>query len=144
MDRGASRRLRHRHLIALSGMIPHSIRRPGPMTGVGPGQISADISDLDIRPAEPALAPNAEIYADEKTLRKLRNKLAAAQHRVDKNGLSRWMNKARNLAGNLQDDLTGHKSGGAPPMALKLTDKNPESGQRFRFQQPLLAERFRP
>jgi uncharacterized membrane protein len=115
-------------LIALSGMIPHSIRRPGPMTGVAPGQISADISDLDIRPADPALAPNAEIYADEKTLRKLRNKLAAAQHRVDKNGLSRWMNKARNLAGNLQDDLTGHKSGGAPPMALKLTDKNPDQG----------------
>ena len=39
---------------ALAGEMPH---------------ISADIGDLDIRPADPSLAPNAEIYADDKTLR---------------------------------------------------------------------------
>ena len=112
-------------LVALYGLLPH--QRPTRTIGRSRGHISADIGDLDIRPADPSLAPNAEIYADEKTLRKLRNKLASAQHQ-DKNDLSRWMDKARNLAGNLQNDLTGHQNGNAPPLQLKLTDKNPDQG----------------
>jgi uncharacterized membrane protein YgcG len=94
----------------------------------GPGRVTADIGDLEIRPADPALEPNAEIYADEKTLRKLEHKLAASPHDRDQGGLSRWMNKARNLAGNLQSDLTGRKGGAANPLQLQLSDKNPGQG----------------
>jgi len=90
------------------------------------GQVTADIGNLEIRPADPALGPNAEIYADAKTLRKLQSKLNAAQRDADKNGLSRWMDKARNLAGGLQNELTGRpKAGAGPPLRLQLTDKNP-------------------
>jgi hypothetical protein len=92
----------------------------------GRGQVTADIGNLEIRPADPALEPNAEIYADAKTLRKLQSKLNAAQSDADKNSLSRWMDKARNLAGGLQNELTGRpKEGAGPPLRLQLTDKNP-------------------
>lgn len=99
------------------------------MAGRARGQVTADIGNLEIRPADPALEPNAEVYADEKTLRKLENRLAAAQRDADQNGLSRWMNKARNLAGNLQNELTGQKGEEAgPPLQLRLTDRNPGQG----------------
>jgi hypothetical protein len=92
----------------------------------GPGEITADIGNLDIRPADPALEPNAQIFADEATLRKLQEKLSAEQNGdAAKGGLSRWMDKARNLAGDLQGDLTGRKPGPHRPMRLKLTDRNP-------------------
>jgi hypothetical protein len=93
-----------------------------------PGQVSADLGHLDIRPADPALEPNAEIYADEATMRKLADKLASAEaNGKDKGGLSNWMNKARDLAGQLQNEITGNHGGG-PPLRLRLTDKNPDKG----------------
>jgi hypothetical protein len=93
-----------------------------------PGQVSADLGHLDIRPADPALEPNAEIYADEATMRKLADKLASAEaDGKDKNGLSNWMNKARDLAGQLQNEITGNRDN-RPPLRLRLTDKNPDSG----------------
>lgn len=105
-----------------------------------PGQIIADIGNLEIRPADPALEPNAEVYADAETLRKLEDKLAAAQNQDnDKSELGRWMNKARNLAGDLQDQLTGEKSAKNPPLRLKLTDRNPSAdrhGASNRSKQP--------
>ncbi len=115
--------------IAFSGLKSRNqVRRT--VAGGARGQITADIGNLDIRPADPALEPNAEIYADEKTLRKLENRLAAAQHDADKNGLSRWMNKARNLAGDLQNKVTGQKTeNSGPPLRLQLTDRNPGQGE---------------
>jgi hypothetical protein len=87
-----------------------------------PNQVTADLGNLDIRPADPALEPNAEIYADEATMRKLANKLASAEgNRSDKSGLSQWFNKARNLAGSLQNKITGEQQ--HPPVELRLTDK---------------------
>lgn len=116
-------------LIVFSGLATRNRVRPT-VAKSAPGQITADIGSLEIRPADPALEPNAEIYADEKTLRKLENKLAAAQRDSAQDGLSRWMNKARNLAGDLQKKLTGQKSESAgPPMQLRLTDRNPDQGE---------------
>ncbi|HJU28823.1 MAG TPA: hypothetical protein VJ718_06615 [Candidatus Binataceae bacterium] len=94
--------------------------------GGGRGEITADIGNLDIRPADPALQPNAQIFADENTLRKLRQKLANEEGKdASRGSLSRWMDKARDLAGNLQSDLTGHASEHRPPMRLRLTDRDP-------------------
>src|SRR5262249_55626868 len=88
-----------------------------------PNQIAADVGSLDIRPADPALEPNAEIYASESTMRKLADKLASAQADAgDKGGLSQWLNKARNLGGELQNEITGQS--GRPPLELRLTDKD--------------------
>ncbi len=92
-----------------------------------PNQVTADLGSLDIRPADPALQPNAEIYADEATMRKLSDKLASAQGGgTDKDSLSRWLNKARDFGGTLQNKLTGQQH--RPPVELRLTDKDAASG----------------
>ena len=112
-------------------LVPYAlVRRSGSQQTAArgqPGQITADIGNLEIRPADPALEPNAEIFADPETLRKLEDKLAAQNQNNDKSGLGRWMNKARNVAGDLQDQLTGEKTGENPPLRLKLTDRNPSA-----------------
>jgi hypothetical protein len=112
--------------------IPFALgHRGGPRRGGligGPGEVTADIGNLDIRPADPALEPNAEIFADQATLRKLQQKLSAEKNNeAAKGSLSRWMDKARNLAGNLQGDLTGRKR--HRPLRLRLSDNNPSSAR---------------
>lgn len=95
--------------------------RPLRLTGL-PNEVTADLGNLDIRPADPALEPNAEIYADEATMQKLANKLASGGGNAsDKSGLSQWLNKARNLAGALQNEIRGPER--RPPVELRLTDK---------------------
>src|SRR5579863_6304409 len=60
------------------------------LAAASPNQFTADIGSLDIRPADPALRPNAEIYADPETLRKLADKLAAADNsNRNRRGLSK-------------------------------------------------------
>jgi hypothetical protein len=98
--------------------------RPRVAMRTAAGEVTADIGNLDIRPADPALEPNTEIYADPATLRRLADKLAAAQRDKSDNGVSRWMNKARNLASDLQGALTGQQPSPPPPLRLRLTDKN--------------------
>jgi hypothetical protein len=89
-----------------------------------PGAVTADLGHLDIRPADPALEPNAEIYADEATMRKLADKLASAQSgESETRGLSQWMNKARDLAGELQNEITGNLER-RPPLQLRLSDRD--------------------
>jgi hypothetical protein len=101
--------------------------RPLPLSAL-PNQVTADLGNLDIRPADPALEPNAEIYADQATMRKLANKLASAQGDAnDKRGLSQWLDKARNLAGELQNEITGQQH--RPPLELRLTDKDAAASQ---------------
>jgi hypothetical protein len=94
-----------------------------------PNQVTADLGNLDIRPADPALEPNAEIYADPATLKKLADKLASAQGNAnDKGGLGQWLNKARNLAGTLQNEITGQQH--RPPLELRLTDKDAATSEQ--------------
>jgi hypothetical protein len=95
--------------------------RPLRMSGL-PNEVTADLGNLDIRPADPALEPNAEIYADAVTMQKLTNKLASGGgNGSEKGGLSQWLNKARNLAGALQNEIRGQEH--RPPVELRLTDK---------------------
>jgi len=109
--------------IAQLGLGSHSLR----MKGL-PNQVTADLGNLDIRPADPALEPNAEIYADAATMQKLADKLASAQGSAnDKDGLAQWLNKARNLAGALQNEIIGQQH--HPPIELRLTDKEASTSQ---------------
>lgn len=86
-----------------------------------PAELTADIGNLDIRPADPGLAPNARIYADPATLKQLETKLAQAERSgQNRNSMSRWMNKARSFAGKLQDRVTGVKPSAQPPINLRL------------------------
>jgi hypothetical protein len=98
--------------------------QPLHMSGL-PSRVTADVGNLDIRPADPAFEPNAEIYADEATIQKLADKLAQTNG-TDKGGLSQWINKARNLASDLQNEIRGHQQ--RPPVELRLTDKD-DAGQ---------------
>ncbi len=110
--------------------------RPQVAMRTGVGEVTADIGNLDIRPADPALEPNTEIYADPATLRRLADKLAAAQRDNRDNGVSRWINKARNLASDLQSALTGQQPSAPPPLRLRLTDKSSGSAGGGQSGQP--------
>ncbi len=93
-----------------------------------PAEITADIGNLEIHPADPGLTANARVYADPGTLKQLEAKLAQAERSEQNRGnLNRWMNKARRLAGNLQDQVTGRKPLAQPPVNLKLRGENPAS-----------------
>jgi len=101
-------------------------RRPARPGLDGPSQVTADIGNLDIRPADPALQPNAEIYADPATLRKLADKLAAAEKADrDRRPLSKLVDKARKFADAFQDKLNGLGPARSRPTQMRLTDRNP-------------------
>jgi hypothetical protein len=62
-------------------------------------------------------------------MQKLANKLASAQGNADAKGsIGQWLDKARQLAGNLQNEITGQPH--RPPVQLRLTDRDPALSQR--------------
>jgi hypothetical protein len=88
-----------------------------------PGEPTADLGDLDIRPADPSLEPGTEIDADPATMRKLAEKLHEAQRsRQQGSPTSRLMANARDAAKALQNRLTGGKAA-EPAPRLRLTDR---------------------
>ncbi len=89
-----------------------------------PGEPTADLGDLDIRPADPSADPGTEIDADPATLRKLAEKLREAQNNSGRRGspTSRLMADARDAASALQNRLTGGKPAEAASR-LRLTDR---------------------
>lgn len=94
--------------------------------GAGPGrEVTADLDHLDIQPADPALQPNAQIYADPETLRRLQQKLEAGGARGKARGLGGLMDRARRFADAFQHKLTGRNPGAEAPLRLRLTDRNP-------------------
>ncbi len=104
-----------------------------------PNQVIAELGNLDIRPADPALEPNAEIYADETTMRKLANKLASAKNdQADNSSVSHWLNQARRFASNLQEKLTGQQH--KPPLELRLTDKDGMSSLNPPYRHPPIPD----
>ena len=95
-----------------------------------PGEPTADLGDLDIRPADPSLEPGTEIDADPATMRKLAEKLREAQRGGQKGSpTSRLMANARDAAKALQNKLTGGKPA-EPAPRLKLTDKKGGSADK--------------
>jgi len=88
-----------------------------------PGEPTADLGDLDIRPADPSAEPGTEIDADPATLRKLAEKLREAQRGGQRGSpTSRLMANARDAARALQNKLTGGKPA-EPAPRLRLTDR---------------------
>ncbi len=86
-----------------------------------PGEVTADLGDLDIRPADPSAEPGTAIDADPATLRKLADKLREAQRGGQQSSpTSRLMANARDAASALQNKLTGGKPL-QPAPRLRLT-----------------------
>jgi hypothetical protein len=96
--------------------------------GVAAGAVTADINNLDIRPADPSLSPNAEIYADPATLKKLQDRIA--QQNAANGSLSKLVDKARSFADAIQNDIAGRSRDDQPPVQMRLTDKSgrPDDG----------------
>lgn len=93
----------------------------GPAAIVRPASISADIDNLSVEPADPGEAANTRVYADTATLKRLESKLAAAQKSASNDSaLKRWMNRARNFAGDLQDRVARRNPLAFPPLDLHL------------------------
>lgn len=86
------------------------------------GRARVDLGDLDIRPADPSLGQGTQIDADPATLKKLEQKLRAAQN-ASRNPASRLMADARDVGNALQNKLTGGPPPSYAPKRLKITDK---------------------
>jgi hypothetical protein len=111
---------------ALAFHLAHQARaaRLGAHQKAAPGEATIDLGDLDIRPADPSLAQGADIEADPATLKKLADKLRAAQSGArQSHPASRLMADARDVANALQNKLTGGKPPTQAPTRLKITDK---------------------
>ena len=86
--------------------------------------LEVDVNNLDVRPVDPDLGTAVEISGDPAAMRKLDQKLArAGQAQGESNSaLGRLMGRARDLAGDIQDKMTGHDSGSR--LRLRLTDSS--------------------
>jgi hypothetical protein len=89
--------------------------------------ITVDLNDLHLREAEPGDADGLQVQADPATMERLREKLAregVAADRGDGGRLDGLLNRARNLADNMQRKLRG-ESNQKQRMTLKLADADP-------------------
>jgi len=71
-----------------------------------------------VLPDDPAVKPNGRIVADANTLRQLEAKIGQEK----KGGVSSWVDKARKLAGNLQDQVAGRNPLPLPTIHLKSSN----------------------
>ena len=109
------------------------IKRP-PVTTPGDGQndLTVDLDDLHLRPAEPGDENGMQVTADAETMRRLQDKLAregAGGGDVSGNSLNQLVNRARDMAGNLQNKLTGQQSAAKQRLNLRLADNGRDQGQ---------------
>jgi len=86
--------------------------------------LEVDVNNLDVRPLDPDLGTAVEISGDPSAMRKLDQKLARAGNAQGESdsALGRLMGRARDLAGDIQDKMTGHESGSR--LRLRLTDSS--------------------
>jgi len=86
--------------------------------------LEVDVNNLDVRPLDPDLSTAVEVSGDPSAMRKLDQKLArAGQAQGESNSaLGRLMGRARDLAGDIQDKMTGHDS--RLRLRLRLTDSS--------------------
>ncbi len=80
-----------------------------------------DVNNLDVRPLDPDLGTAVEVTGDRAAMGKLDEKLARAGNTAAESdsALGRMMARARDLAGDIQDRMTGHDSGSR--IRLRLT-----------------------
>lgn len=89
-------------------------------------QLTLNLDELHLRPADPDSDNGVEVQADPETMRRLAEKMGAAGRAGESPGSSnnlggKLMNHARNFAGDLQRKLTG-RGAEHPRIKLKLAD----------------------
>jgi hypothetical protein len=112
--------------VALIPLIARLRNRPIPLPA-GQDQMTVDLNDLHLRAADSDSDDGVEVHADARTMRRLEDKLAAETASASGNSsdtpMDRMMNHAKDLAGRLQDKLTGRAAQRAR-ITLKLADNS--------------------
>ena len=119
-------------LAALAFPISKIKRAPQIIPGSGQDDLTVDLDDLHLRPADPGDESGMQVTADAKTMRRLEEKLAREGARggdVNGNSLNSLMNRARDMAGNLQNKLTGQQAPSKQHLNLRLADAGRDQDQ---------------
>ena len=113
-------------LAALAFPISKIRRAPVITPGNGQDDLTVDLDDLHLRPAAPGDESGMQVTADPATMRRLEEKLArqnAGGGDANGNSLNQLMNRARDMAGNLQNKLTGQQAAASKQrLNLRLAD----------------------
>lgn len=100
--------------------------------GNGQDDLTVDLDDLHLRPAGPGDESGMQVTADPATMRRLEEKLAresAGGGDINGNSLNELMNRARDMAGNLQNKLTGQQTASKQRLNLRLADAGRDQDQ---------------
>jgi hypothetical protein len=119
-------------LAALAFPISKIKRAPQIIPGSGQDDLTVDLDDLHLRPADPGDESGMQVTADAATMRRLEEKLAREGARggdVNGNSLNSLMNRARDMAGNLQNKLTGQQAASKQRLNLRLADAGRDHDQ---------------
>ena len=119
-------------LAALAFPISKIRRAPVITPGNGQDDLTVDLDDLHLRPAEPGDESGMQVTADPATMRRLEDKLAregAGGADASGNSLNSLMNRARDMAGNLQNKLTGQQAASKQRLNLRLADAGRDHDQ---------------
>ena len=119
-------------LAALAFPISRIKHAPQIVPGVGDDDLTVDLDDLHLRPAEPGDESGMPVTADPATMRRLEDKLArenASGGDVAGNSLNQLVNRARDMAGNLQSKLTGQQTASNRRLNLRLADAGRDRDQ---------------
>ena len=113
---------------------PISKIKHAPQINAGSGQddLTVDLDDLHLRPADPGDESGMQVTADPATMRRLEDKLARESARggdVAGNSLNSLVNRARDMAGNLQSKLTGQQAASKQRLNLRLADADQNQDQ---------------
>jgi hypothetical protein len=119
-------------LAALAFPISKIKRAPQIIPGNEQDDLTVDLDDLHLRPADPGDDSGMQVTADPATMRRLQDKLArenAGGGDVAGNSLNQMMNRARDMAGNLQNKLTGQQPSSKQRLNLRLADAGRDQDQ---------------
>ncbi len=119
-------------LAALAFPISKIKRAPQIIPGNGQDDLTVDLDDLHLRPADPGDESGMQVTADPATMRRLQDKLAregAGGGDANGNSLNQLMNRARDMAGNLQNKLTGQQTASKQRLNLRLADAGRDQDQ---------------
>src|SRR3984957_11946003 len=119
-------------LAALAFPISKIRRAPVITPGNGQDDLTVDLDDLHLRPAEPGDESGMQVTADPATMRRLEDKLAregAGGADASGNSLNSLMNRARDMAGNFQNKLTGQQAASKQRLNLRLADAGRDQDQ---------------
>jgi hypothetical protein len=121
-------------LVLAAAAFPISKIKHAPQVALNSDQddLTVDLDDLHLRPADPGDDSGMQVTADAATMRRLEDKLARenpGSGDAAGNSLNQLVNRARDIAGNLQSKLTGQQANSNRRLNLRLADAGNDQDQ---------------